>query len=152
CARLPWPAAGTWFRGFAAGGRIPGREPEEPVRRGSAVTAAGSPAVLTAAAGDETAPAGIGAVRPAGGTGAELAARFPARPVIWSWPQTRASRQEILARLLAAPFALGNALSQLSVAVRKWLWRTFRDVGGRRGAWCPDRGFCDHDGRAILMT
>jgi hypothetical protein len=51
-------------------------------------------------------------VRPVGGTGAELAARFPARPVISSWPQTRASRQDVLARLLAAPFALGNAFSQ----------------------------------------
>ena len=26
---------------------------------------------------------------------------------------------------------------------------TFRDAGGRCGVWCPDRGICDHDGRAI---
>jgi hypothetical protein len=30
-----------------------------------------------------------------------------------------------------------------------WLWRTFRDAGGRRGMWCPDRGFCDHGRRAM---
>ncbi len=24
------------------------------------------------------------------------------------------------------------------------------DAGGRRGVWCPDRGICDHGGRAIL--
>jgi hypothetical protein len=76
------------------------------------VTAARSPGALAAAADRGAAPEGTGVARRAGGTGAELAARFPARPVISSWPQTRASRQEVLARLLAAPFALGNALSQ----------------------------------------
>ena len=46
--------------------------------------------------------------------------------MIWSWPQTRATRHEVLARLLAAPFALGNALSQQTrrqglVTVVSWL-------------------------------
>jgi len=50
--------------------------------------------------------------RPAGETGAQWAARFPPRPVASSWPQTRASRTQILGRLLAAPFALDNAGSQ----------------------------------------
>ena len=103
------------------------------------MTAAGSPAVLTAAAGHETAPAVIRAVRPAGGTGAELAARFPPRPVIWSWPQTRASRPEVLARLLAAPFALGNALSQQTrrqglLTVVSWLESQAGDTWQERWA------------------
>jgi hypothetical protein len=103
------------------------------------VTAAGSPVVLTAAAGHGRAPAGIGAVRPAGGTGAELAARFPARPVISPWPQTRASRQEVLARLLAAPFALGNALSQQTrrqglLTVVSWLESQAGDTWQERWA------------------
>jgi hypothetical protein len=38
----------------------------------------------------------------------------------------------------------------VSVAMRKWLWRNCRDAGDRRGGWCPDRGFCNHVGRAIL--
>jgi hypothetical protein len=103
------------------------------------VTVAGSPDVLTAPAGHGMAPAGIGAVRPAGGTGAELAARFPARPVTWSWPQTRASRQEVLARLLAAPFALGNALSQQTrrqglLTVMSWLESRAGDTWQERWA------------------
>ena len=78
-------------------------------------------------------------MRPAGGTGAELAARFPARPVIWSWPQTRASRPEVLARLLAAPFALGNALSQQTrrqglLTVVSWLESQAGDTWQERWA------------------
>src|SRR2546421_6810517 len=45
-------------------------------------------------------------------TGAELAARFPARVPPSSWPVARTSREQVLARVLAAPFALGNDLSQ----------------------------------------
>ena len=87
------------------------------------MTAAVKPAVVTAAG---SGAAAAGAVRPAGGTGADLAALFPARPVISSWPQTRASRPEVLARLLAAPFALSNAVSQQSrrqglLTVVSWL-------------------------------
>ena len=51
-ARLPCPAARTWSGGLAAGAGIPGREPEGPVRRGHAVTAAaGVPLRSAAAAG-----------------------------------------------------------------------------------------------------
>ena len=87
------------------------------------MTAAVKPAVVTAA---DSGAAAAGAVRPASGTGADLAALFPARPVISSWPQTRASRPAVLARLLAAPFALGNAVSQQSrrqglLTVVSWL-------------------------------
>jgi hypothetical protein len=45
-------------------------------------------------------------------TGAELAARFPARVPLSSWPVARTSREQVLARVLAAPFALANDLSQ----------------------------------------
>jgi Phage integrase family len=60
------------------------------------------------------------------GTGAELLARFPPRLVPSSWPATRAARHEVLARLLAPPFALGNPLSQQArrlglVTVLNWL-------------------------------
>ncbi|HEX6521558.1 MAG TPA: hypothetical protein VF070_16385, partial [Streptosporangiaceae bacterium] len=59
------------------------------------------------------APAAAQAVpQPATGTGAELLARFPPRTVPASWPATRAGRHEVLARLLAPPFALDNPLSQ----------------------------------------
>jgi hypothetical protein len=59
-------------------------------------------------------------------TGAELLARFPPRLVPSSWPATRAGRHDVLARLLAAPFALGNPLSQQArrlglVTVLNWL-------------------------------
>ena len=43
--------------------------------------------------------------RPAG-TGAELLTQFPPRPAALSWPATLAARQQVLARLLAPPFAL----------------------------------------------
>jgi len=60
------------------------------------------------------------------GTGAELLARFPPRLAPSSWPGTRAGRHEVLARLLAPPFALANPLSQQTrrlglVTVLNWL-------------------------------
>ncbi len=63
---------------------------------------------------------------PAGGTGAELLIRFPPRPATLSWPATLAARQQVLARLLAPPFALDNPASQQGrrlglVAVVNWL-------------------------------
>ena len=63
---------------------------------------------------------------PAGGTGAELLTQFPPRPAILSWPATLAGRQQVLARLLAPPFALANPASQQGrrlglVAVVNWL-------------------------------
>ena len=75
-----------------------------------------------------TAPA---ASRPGGpgeltGTGAELLAAFPARPVAASWPATGATREQVLGRLLVPPFALAHPLSQQSrrlgvIAVVNWL-------------------------------
>ena len=60
------------------------------------------------------------------GTGAELLARFPPRLVPSSWPATRAGRHDVLAGLLAPPFALANPLSQQTrrlglVTVLNWL-------------------------------
>ena len=64
--------------------------------------------------------------QPVTGTGAELLARFPPRPASVSWPATRAARQDVLARLLAPPFALGNPASQQGrrlglLTVVRWL-------------------------------
>ena len=59
-------------------------------------------------------------------TGAQLLAAFPPRPLAASWPATEASRAEVLARVLAAPFTLDNRLSQQTrrlgvLAVLSWL-------------------------------
>jgi len=59
-------------------------------------------------------------------TGAQLMARFPARPVAVSWPATQASRSQVLGRVLATPFALPNRLSQQTrrlgvLGVLNWL-------------------------------
>jgi len=45
-------------------------------------------------------------------TGAELVAAFPPRPLAASWPATEARRSAVVDRVLAAPFALDNPLSQ----------------------------------------
>jgi Phage integrase family len=45
-------------------------------------------------------------------TGAQLAAAYPPRPVASSWPATEATRSDVLARVLSAPFALDNRGSQ----------------------------------------
>ena len=50
-----------------------------------------------------------GSVNP---TGAQLAAAYPPRPVASSWPATEATRSDVLARVLSAPFALDNRGSQ----------------------------------------
>jgi integrase-like protein len=78
--------------------------------------------VLSTRAAD-TAPAVTGSANP---TGAQLAASFPPRPVPSSWPATEATRSEVLARVLSAPFALDNRLSQQTrrlgvLAVLNWL-------------------------------
>ena len=59
-------------------------------------------------------------------TGARLLAQFPPRPVVSSWPATEAGRSAVLGRVLAAPFALPNRLSQQHrrlgvLAVLNWL-------------------------------
>jgi Phage integrase family len=84
------------------------------------VTAASQ--VLSTRAAD-AAPAVTGSANP---TGAQLAASFPPRPVPSSWPATEATRSEVLARVLSAPFALDNRLSQQTrrlgvLAVLNWL-------------------------------
>jgi len=78
--------------------------------------------VLSTRAAD-AAPAVTGSANP---TGAQLAASFPPRPVPSSWPATEATRSEVLARVLCAPFALDNRLSQQTrrlgvLAVLNWL-------------------------------
>ena len=70
-----------------------------------------------------TGSTGTGSTNP---TGAELLASFPPRPVAASWPATEASRSEVLARVLATPFALDNAASQQTrrlgvLTVLNWL-------------------------------
>ncbi|HET9564672.1 MAG TPA: site-specific integrase [Mycobacterium sp.] len=59
-------------------------------------------------------------------TGAQLAASFPPRSAASSWPASEATRSEVLARVLSAPFALDNRLSQQTrrlgvLAVLGWL-------------------------------
>jgi integrase len=71
-------------------------------------------------------PASAGVALPGGETGAELLARFPSRPAAASWPATLATRQQVLSRLLAPPFALDNPASQQGrrlglVTVVNWL-------------------------------
>jgi hypothetical protein len=71
-------------------------------------------------------PARVGVPLPAGGTGTELQARFPPRPAVLSWPAALATRQQVLSRLLAPPFALDNPASQQGrrlglAAVVNWL-------------------------------
>lgn len=76
--------------------------------------------VITTPATDAVAS---GTVNP---TGAQLLAAFPPRPVALSWPATAAGRAAVLARVLAAPFALDNPNSQQTrrlgvLAVLTWL-------------------------------
>ncbi len=73
---------------------------------------------------EETAAATANAA--AKSTGAQLLAAFPPRQPAASWPATEASRAEVLARVLAAPFTLDNRLSQQTrrtgvLAVLSWL-------------------------------
>jgi Phage integrase family len=85
------------------------------------VTAAGEQLLWTRAAD------AVAAVRgPADRTGAQLAAAFPPRPVVASWPETEAGRSAVLDRMLSAPFALDNPNSQQTrrmgvLAVMNWL-------------------------------
>jgi len=71
------------------------------------VTAAGEQ-LLSARAADTVASVS----GPADRTGAQLAAAFPPRPVVASWPVTEAGRFAVLDRVLSAPFALDNPNSQ----------------------------------------
>ena len=77
-------------------------------------------------AGTTPAAGGPGGPGELTGTGAELLAAFPARPVAASWPATGATRKQVLGRLLVPPFALAHPLGRQSrrlgvVAVVNWL-------------------------------
>jgi len=89
-----------------ADGGIPCGKFADPVRR-PVVTAAGEQLLWTRAADTVAAVSG-----PADRTGAQLAAAFPPRPVVASWPGTEAGRSAVLDRMLSAPFALDNPNSQ----------------------------------------
>jgi mannose/cellobiose epimerase-like protein (N-acyl-D-glucosamine 2-epimerase family) len=83
----------------------------------------GSSEQLLALSATAAASAPDAALKP---TGAQLLAAFPPRPLAASWPATEASRAEVLARVLAAPFTLDNRLSQQTrrlgvLAVLSWL-------------------------------
>jgi hypothetical protein len=59
-------------------------------------------------------------------TGAQLITAFPPRPMVTSWPATRARRSAVAERVLAAPYALDNPGSQRNrrlgvLAVLGWL-------------------------------
>ena len=87
----------------------------------TALTGTGRPVNGASAAVVE--PAGPDALA---STGAQLTLRFPPRPLAVSWPVTEATRGEVVARVLAEPFALPNRGSQqtrrLSVlALVNWL-------------------------------
>src|SRR6266576_2085781 len=113
--RLPRPAARP-RPGWAAGGGVSGGEPADPVRQGRIVTVSNIlPVTGTSAA--NAAPAA---------TGVQLLTAFPPRPATSSWPAAGASRSAVLARVLAAPFALGNPAGQQArrlgvLAVLNWL-------------------------------
>ncbi len=83
--------------------------------------------------GDSASPAiAVAGTVPVKQTGVALLAAFPPRPVAPSWPQTEASRAAVLARVLSAPFALDNPLSQQTrrlgvLAVLSWL-QTFPGI------------------------
>ena len=102
------------------GGGLPRREPADPLRRGRVVTAVDTQAPWRR----RSAPSPVaGSVK---STGAQLVAAFPPRPLASSWPATEAARSAVLARVLAAPFALDNPLSQQTrrlgvLAVLGWL-------------------------------
>ena len=86
------------------------------------MTAAGRPPAVDAV----SYPRKSGIPQAVSGTGAELQARFPPRPAAASWPATEATRQQVLARLLAPPFTLDHPFSQQSrrlglVTVLNWL-------------------------------
>ncbi|MDT3446272.1 MULTISPECIES: site-specific integrase [unclassified Pseudofrankia] len=85
---------------------------------------------MTTGTGQPAAPPRAAAPAPgraaAKATGARLLAAFPPRPVVSQWPATQAGRTEVLARVLAAPFALDSPASQQTrrlgvLAVLSWL-------------------------------
>ncbi len=77
-------------------------------------------------------------------TGAQLVAAFPPRPFASSWPATEARRSAGAERVLAAPFALDNPLSQRNrrlgvLAVLGWLREQPGECWQQRGALAAPR-------------
>ena len=92
---------------------------------------------------------------PAERTGAQLAAAFPPRPVVASWPVTEASRSAVLDRVLSAPFALDNPNSQQTrrmgvLAVMNWLRTQSGDSWQQR--WVASGGEDQPDWRHLVGT
>jgi integrase len=92
---------------------------------------------------------------PAGGTGAELLARFPPRPAVVSWPATLATRQQVLGRLLAPPFPLGNPLGQEGrrlglVTVVNWL--EAQPAGSWQDRWLASGAEACGDWRELITA
>jgi hypothetical protein len=103
-------------------------------------------------AGPVAAPIAEGA---GGSTGAQWAARFPPRPVASSWPATRASRTQVVTRLLAAPFALDNISSQQSrrqglLTVVGWLQAQPGDTWQQR--WMASGALAATDWRDLVAA
>jgi hypothetical protein len=88
-------------------------------------------------------------------TGARLLASFPPRPVALSWPATEVDRSTVLARVLAAPFALDNPASQQTrrlgvLAVPGWLRRQPGDTWQQR--WWASGAEEHQDWRDLLTA
>jgi hypothetical protein len=90
-----------------------------------------------------------------GATGAQWSSRFPPRPVVSSWPATRAGRPEVVASLLMPPFAVEHPGSQQSrrlgvLSVVKWLATYPGDTWQAR--WLASGAQDQRDWRDLLTT
>ena len=99
------------------------------------------------------AAAPVAAARLPGVTGAELMPRFPPRPPIASWSVTEAGRSEVLARVLAPPFALDHMGSQQKrrlavLSVVNWLATQPGDTWQER--WCSSGAEGQPDWRSLV--
>jgi hypothetical protein len=88
-------------------------------------------------------------------TGAALLAAFPPRPIASSWPATGMSRSAVLAKVLAAPFTLGNLASQQTrrlgvLAVLSWLQTHPGDSWQQR--WQASGAQDQTDWRAVITA
>ena len=88
-------------------------------------------------------------------TGAALLAAFAPRPIASSWPATGMSRSAVLAKVLAAPFTLGNLASQQTrrlgvLAVLSWLQTHPGDSWQQR--WQASGAQDQTDWRAVITA